>query len=310
MSAFIHINGLDFSIFIRGVLVVATGIGILMGSVYLILATNSGPRTGLHLAATGFFGWIVIMGFIWWVYGIGLKGTDANWKIIELNRGDLTAAQLDKGVELGSGLQELEGAATNPAAALDDTFKKAEESQTPPEIAGWTGMLASNRARGEAQATVDAFLTTTAKEYGVGSYVPVAAWETGGKDKRPTAVCKPRIPGLNDEWGGCWDRAWYRIKIAFTPRHPTHYAAIQVQAATPQSLIVRPGEAPPLKELDASQPLETIIMERDLGSKRLPPAVITIGSLIIFTVLALRLHDRDKREMAARAEYESTAGKR
>lgn len=44
-----------------------------------------------------------------------------------------------------------------------------------------------------------------------------------------------------------------------------------VQAATPASLTVRPGEAPPLKAIDPDQPLYTIIMERDLGSKRLPP---------------------------------------
>ena len=74
MSAFIHINGLDFNIFIRGLLVVLTGVGVLMGSVYVLLATNSGARTGLLLAATGFFGWMVIMGIIWWIYGIGLQG--------------------------------------------------------------------------------------------------------------------------------------------------------------------------------------------------------------------------------------------
>ena len=100
------------------------------------------------------------------------------------------------------------------------------------------------------------------------------------------------------------------MKIAFEPHHPTHYAAVLVQAATPQSLNVRPGEAPPLKELDATQPIDTVIMERDLGSRRLPPAVITFGSIIIFTVLVTRLHDRDKREMAARAAHEASVGKR
>ncbi|MEZ5265005.1 MAG: hypothetical protein R2755_25225 [Acidimicrobiales bacterium] len=76
-----------------------------------------------------------------------------------------------------------------------------------------------------------------------------------------------------------------------------------VQSATPQSLTVRPGEAPPLKEIDESQPLYTIVMERDLGSKRVPSANITIGSGIIFFALAWRLHKRDKQEMAVRAAY-------
>ena len=92
--------------------------------------------------------------------------------------------------------------------------------------------------------------------------------------------------------------------------HPTHYTVIMVQAATPASLNVRPGEAPPPKEIDQGQPVYTVIMERDLGSERLPPAMITLGSIVIFVALAWRLHDRDKREMAARGAYEASVGKR
>jgi hypothetical protein len=308
VSAFIHINGLDFGIFIRGVLVVLTGVGVLMGSIYVLLATNSGARTGLLLAATGFFGWMVIMGIIWWIYGIGLKGDQATWKVIEMNRGDLTSAQLTHAADLGRDLVPLEEGSTSAAAALTEAFQQAEATQTPPELAGWTGMLASNRARGEAQAAVDAFLTNS-KEFTAGTYVPVAAFETGGKDVRPAEVCKPRI--IHSTWSGCLDRFGYRLKTVFVqPLHPPHYAAIMVQAATPASLNVRPGEAPPIKEVDEAQPMYTIIMERDLGSKRLPPAMITLGSIVIFTVLVWKLHDRDKREMAARAAYEASVGTR
>ena len=140
------------------------------------------------------------------------------------------------------------------------------------------------------------------KEFTAGSYVPVAAFEIGGKEKRdPDDVCKPRI--VHSNWSGCPARVWHRIKIALTPRHPAHYAAVMVNAATPQSLNVRPGEAPPLKQIDEAQPLYTVIMERDLGSKRVPSANICIGSGIIFFTLAWRLHKRDKQEMAVRAAY-------
>jgi hypothetical protein len=308
VSAFIHINGLDFDIFIRGVLVVLTGVGVLMGSVYVLLATNSGARTGLLLASTGFFGWMVIMGIIWWIYGIGLQGDPASWKVVEMNRGDLTAAQLSQAATLGQDLVPLEEQSSSATAALTDEFARAEEAQVPPTFGEWRGMLASNRARGEAQAAVDAFLTNT-REFEAGTYIPVAAFETGGKDIRPAKVCKPRI--INSNWSGCLDRIGYRLKTVFVqPLHPTHYAMIMVQAATPASLNVRPGQAPPPKEIDESQPLYTIIMERDLGSKRLPPAMITLGSIVIFLVLVWRLHDRDKREMAARSAYEASVGKR
>lgn len=301
MSAFITIDGLNFGIFIRGLLVVGVGIAVLMGSVFLLLATNSGFRTGMFLALTGLFGWMFIMGAIWWIYGIGYQGRLPSWKVIEMNRGDLTAAQFDKASELGQGLLTLEEGASSQAAALEEVFAGAEEVQEPPVVEGWTGMLASNRSRGEAQAAVDAFLLS-AQEFEAGAYVPVAAFEIGGKEKKdPDDVCKPRI--INATWDGCPARVWHRLKIALTPRHPAHYAAIMVQSATPQSLTVRPGEAPPLKEIDESQPLYTIVMERDLGSKRVPSANITIGSGIIFFALAWRLHKRDKQEMAVRAAY-------
>lgn len=302
MSAFITIDGLNFTIFIRGLLVVGVGVLVLMGSVFLLLATNSGFRTGLFISLTALFGWMFIMGLVWWIYGIGYQGRTASWKVVELNRGDLTAAQYDRAAGLGQGLLALEAGGATPTDGLVETFEQAEASGEPPEVAGWDGMLASNRSRGEAQATVDAFLLAE-KEFTAGSYIPVAAFEIGGKAKKPDGVCKTRIPGLNADWSGCLERAWHRVKIALTPRHPPHYAAILLQAATPQSLNVRPGEAPPTQQLDETQPLYTVIMKRDLGSKRVPSANVAIGSGIIFFALAWRLHRRDQQEMAARAAY-------
>lgn len=297
--AFITIDGVDFNIFMRGLLVVGIGVGVLMGSVYILLATNSGLRTGFMLAATGLFAWMFIMGIIWTIYGIGYQGRLPAWKVIEMNRGDLTAAQFDQAAALGSELRATAG--EEPvAASLKSAFEAGEESQEPPEAAGWTGLLASNRSRGEAQATLDGFVLGR-QEFAAGSYVPVGAFEIGGKAKRPDEVCKTRL--INADWGGCPERAWHRIKIALTPRHPAHYAAVMVQAATPQSLTVRPGEAPPLRVIDESQPMYTVIMVRDLGSKRVPPANITLGSGIIFGALCWRLHRRDAREAAARAAY-------
>ncbi len=300
MSAFISINGLDFGVFIRGLLVVGVGVAVLMGSVFLLLATNTGFRTGMFLALTGLFGWLFLMGIIWTIYGIGLQGRLPSWKVMEMNRGDLTAAQFDQAASLGTELQELQPEGGNPSGGLVEAFEKAEKSGEEPMVAGWTGMLASNRSRGEAQATVDAFVLNH-KEFASGSYIPIAAFEVGGKQRRPDAVCKPRI--VNSNWSGCPERVWYRIKIALTPRHPAHYSAVMVQGATPLSLNVRPGEAPPAKAIDPTQPMYTVIMVRDLGSKRVPPANVTIGSGLIFAALAWRLHRRDQQAAANRAAY-------
>jgi len=311
MSAFISINGLDFGVFMRGLLVVAVGVVVLMGSVFLLLATNTGFRTGMFLALTALFGWMFSMGAIWWIYGIGYQGRLPSWKVVEMNRGDLTAAQLVEAKNLGNELVTLTGGGRSETNALVDLFAdaekaeeaaKAEDKDAPsqaPVVAEWTGMLASNRSRGEAQASVDAFLLAE-EEFSAGSYVPVAAFEIGGKPKRPDEPCKPRIVN-NPQWAGCPGRIWHEIKTTVKFKHPPHYAAVMVQAATPKSLNVRPGEAPPTKMIDDEQPLYTIIMIRDLGSKRVPPANITIGSGIIFFALAWRLHRRDKDEAAARA---------
>ena len=42
-------------------------------------------------------------------------------------------------------------------------------------------------------------------------------------------------------------------------------------------------------------------MVRDLGSVRVPPAMITLGSLVIFLAFAKALHDRDLRQTRNRA---------
>ena len=49
-------------------------VGVLCGSVYLLLATNLGARLGFLVALAASFGWLVLMGTVWWIYGIGLQG--------------------------------------------------------------------------------------------------------------------------------------------------------------------------------------------------------------------------------------------
>ena len=60
---------------IRGISSSSSASVVLCGSVYLILATNLGSRLGFLVALAALFGWLMLMGIIWWVYGIGLKGT-------------------------------------------------------------------------------------------------------------------------------------------------------------------------------------------------------------------------------------------
>ena len=101
---------------IRGILVVATGAIMLMGTVWLLLATNSGVRLGTLLALAGFFGWMVIMGAYWWIAGIGYVGESVSWQVRDLNRGDIAASSVERARDL-----------PDPASLQGLGFQLAEE---------------------------------------------------------------------------------------------------------------------------------------------------------------------------------------
>ncbi|HWA41048.1 MAG TPA: hypothetical protein VG712_05510, partial [Gemmatimonadales bacterium] len=61
-----------------------------------------------------------------------------------------------------------------------------------------------------------------------------------------------------------------------------------------------PGQAPPLPKADESKPVISVIMERDLGQRRTPGALLTVASGIMFGLLCVSLHRRDLRAMEAR----------
>ena len=65
---------------LRGTLIVIMAVGVLCGSLYLILGTNLGARLGFIVALTGLAGWMFIMGAVWWTYGKGVLGRDPTWQ--------------------------------------------------------------------------------------------------------------------------------------------------------------------------------------------------------------------------------------
>lgn len=79
------LNAISFDPEIRGIFVVLVGTVVLVGSVFLILATNVGARVALLVTGAGLFGWMALMGIIWTIYGIGLVGRDPAWTPIEIN---------------------------------------------------------------------------------------------------------------------------------------------------------------------------------------------------------------------------------
>ena len=119
------------------------------------------------------------------------------------------------------------------------------------------------------------------------------AYTIGGKDGLPE---DPSVV----------DRVWTKIRQTAQITHPTRYGVIQVQAVTAESLDNLPGTAPKRPVVDESEPIVSIVMIRNLGNLRLLPAMMTIGSLLIFTGLCY-MHERDKELMRCRAEFGKAA---
>jgi hypothetical protein len=296
----------------RGILVVAVGVLVLMGSVYLLLATNSGFRLGFLLALTGLMGWMTIMGLVWSIYGIGRQGRTPTWHVEDMNFGDLRVSSVEvaRPVPEPDQLPDPEEvlASNEDLAAL---FPEEEGVRRPglgdlvgadPEVAeeleqavedagaeGWVLLSASDPQTGEAQAAASAYVVDTRKLFESQSdFVVLNSFSYGGKEKLA-------------EDASLLDRIWFKTKriLTYPFGHPTHYAVVQLQQAVPQE--TTPGEPPPLAVADETKPVISVVMVRDLGTRRLPSVGVTIFSGIVFAILCNSLHRRDKLVAEARA---------
>ena len=323
------IAGLAWDPEIRGFMAVFAGVIVLMGSVWLLLALNTGTRLGTLIATTGFFGWMVIMAAVWWIYGIGWAGTTPTWQLREINVGDLDAAALDEA-------RVLPDAADLPTAFdlvvdSDDPVAHAEfgmvtrATLTADQTEGLSGaeidaLVAEELARNQAAtlselAAVSPGIIDAAEESGridFGGWKLLSTAEAGEAQASAVAMLleSPDLTfvsqgdfklldaytvggkrGLPDDPSRL-DRIWTQIRTALTITHPTRYGVVQVQEVIDQPLV--PGQPPPRPVVDPSKPVISVIMVRDLGNLRLKPALVTLGSLCIFAALCLFLHERDK----------------
>jgi hypothetical protein len=278
---------------LRGFLALAVGVVVLMGSVYLLLVTNIGLRLGFLLAAAAFWGWLTIMGGIWWVYGtIGMLGEAPHWEVTEVVYPGTEAAALDEAHELDT--TELPPPDELNDLTAEELSKIREDLED--TLDGWLLLPESNPSFGEAKATVDEYFAEhpdaaleikTAEDY-----ITAYSFERGGKEQLPENPSRV-------------DRILKKLKTTFVQlKHPTRYAIIQVQPVVKQT--PEPGEPPPTPEADDTKPVVSVIMRRDLGDVRFPGAMLTIVSGIMFAVLCTQLHRRDQRVAEVRSLLPAT----
>ncbi len=306
---------------IRGVLVVMVGVVVLFGSVYLILATNTGIRAGFLLAMAGLLGWCFSMGIFWWIYGIGMIGAAPSWMEREVNFDRGSVAEIEeldqlprtedlaspeqllldfeeKNPEVREQIEATEGEGFVPKSLTQVvTLVPDLKPELNEELNGWRILPESDSRRGEAVAAADAAMTNNAvfgTETTSANYTVKDVYFFGGK-----AAAEP------DENAGLIKKAWNRVVSAVQVKNPTQYAAITLQRNV--SVTVAPGEAPPPAQIDESASTITVVVERNLGNKRAIPALFTLFTGIGFFVCCWMLHTRDLKAAEMRANWDPAA---
>jgi hypothetical protein len=264
---------------IRGALIVVTAFLILPGSVYLLLATNTGAKLGFLLALAGLTGWMATMGWIWVAYGIGLKGDPPTWEPEEIVTGDIAdLGTTDEAASFPKGWRELK----TGDSILGDASAAADKALVPAEVT----------AEGAPEVPPVAPIFDAANEFvHVGGYAKGGEnfWIPGGGLKSESYVGNK---GTNP-----FSKVWERLKRG--PFHAPHYAIIQVQP-------VKDPKAVKL-EADPTKPVSSVVMIRNQGFLRKPSLMIAIAMSIVFAIVANALHRRDKETMAARRTAAATA---
>jgi hypothetical protein len=157
---------------VRGGLYVLIAVVVLCGSGTLILGTNLGGRLGFQASAAGLMGFLVVIGAVWWVYGIGPQGKAPTWVPRFVVQGDLS--------QVGGQI-------------LED-FPR-----------GWKELGLADPAVADALPVSDAELTGDEGAFESPSdYLPVAALEKGGETYGPFGILNFRPLNL-------WHKAHYLI---------------------------------------------------------------------------------------------------
>lgn len=287
----VELGGIAWDPGLRGLLSVLLGFFILGGSVYLILATNTGARLGMLLALAGLSGWLVVLTLYWTIQppGIGPSGPLPSWTPLEIHYstpGEQPVTEVVRDLPPPEDFAEARDAilAANPevadrlpsGASLSDVAAEDATLVADVETGGWRIVPAAEA--GEMQAAADVVLAEEGVFKDTSEFKKLTTFEIGGKPRR-----------TDDSTMG---RVVYKVETTVWWRHPPRYAAVQVQPVIPQE--AKPGEAPPTPVADETQPVITVIMVRDLGNQRGLPALYFIVSLSFFIIFVLMLHYRDK----------------
>ncbi len=257
---------------LRGILIVIIAVVTLCGSIYLVLGTNLGARLGFLVALTGLAGWMALMGAIWWVYGIGLKGPEPSWEAVP-------GRTVIQDTERAAQRRRARRPPDDPRGRLVRARRPSSSTSSSSTRAGCSSTSPSRRSVRPGRRPANC--SSRPSTFATGEFQVVSVFDTGGE----------RYPKIGDSLDF----------LAFF--HKPHYAVVEV--APLEQLRAEPGRAPTPPEIDTTRQHQYVYMVRDLGARRQPAALITLGSTIVFLLLCWMLHRRDR---CRRREPQPTTG--
>jgi hypothetical protein len=248
---------------ILGFLVVIFAVVLFCGSVYVLLATNTGARLGFLLAFTALMGFGVILTSLWMTTASPLntlKGRIPSWKPLE----NVTAVADAKTSAVRNietkGRKVAPTEAANVKASADQALVQVQAIPSAPQTAEQKAL----------QAQYAKFPLVT-------QYMVTSTYEIGGGKPNP---------------------------LDFEVTHPPLYAVVEYcEVLTPDPVKYPFGTTPPAPQCNpTSEKNGVLVLERDLGSLRVPPLVAFISALLLFGLGLLGLHwwERDEAEAEKR----------
>ncbi|HRE02124.1 MAG TPA: hypothetical protein PLV68_12550, partial [Ilumatobacteraceae bacterium] len=196
---------------LRGILIIIISTVVLCGSIYVMIGTNIGARLGFLLSLAGLAGWMMLMGMVWWAFGLGLQGQLPSWQpMVGQTILQTPQALAETGV--------LGDAPALPGADLDYTAQ-ADALDDLLVANGWTKLAESNPSFGQSASSAGVQIEEDGT-LGAGRYQVVSVFDKGGE----------RYPKI----GNSIDF------VAFL--HKPHYIVVEV--ATLKEQREEPGRAP------------------------------------------------------------------
>lgn len=261
---------------ILGVLVVIAAVGLFIGTIYMLLATNLGARLGFLVTVAGLSGFMVLLSLLWLTNPSPvntLHGRPPHWVAVEsIESGDVARSKIPAVQQINEqGHNADETAVANLKAATDETL-----------------IIPS----GENAGTTEVGATSTFAVY---------------QDATEYLITKNQLTGGGGQFDVRFGDGWPWVHVSL---HEPRYAVITTCKTDPNlsATEVPFGDKPPTPKC-ADDTRQVLVLEYDLGSLRVPPfvAFLAFGSLFALSLLGLHWRERDLQEQARAAADEAEA---